>query len=153
MLKEFKAFTIKGNAIDLATGVIIGGAFGKVVSSLVTDIIMPPVGLLLGHVDFSNLFISLTSTRFATLEEAKRIGAPTINYGLFINSVLDFLIVGFCVFMLVKQMMRFQKPADAVTLSESRQCPYCTMAIPLLASRCPNCTSQLDQAPMRPIGL
>lgn len=153
MFKEFKAFTIKGNAIDLATGVIIGAAFGKVVSSLVTDIIMPPIGLLLGKVDFSHLYINLTAIPYASLDEAKKAGSPTINYGLFINNILDFLIVGFCVFLLVKQMMRFQKPPESTLLADTRDCPFCKLSISAFATRCPNCTSQLDERPIRPIGL
>jgi large conductance mechanosensitive channel len=142
MLKEFREFIMRGNVVDLAVGVIIGGAFGKIVSSLVSDVIMPPIGLLLNGVDFSNLFVSLTGEPFATLAEAQAAGAPTLNYGTFINSVIDFLIVGLVIFLLIRAINRLQRPApapDAVT----KECPYCFSTIALKATRCPNCTSQL----------
>ncbi len=144
MFKEFKEFAIKGNALDMAIGIIIGAAFGLVVSSLVQDIIMPPFGLLLHHVDFANLFIPLNGQSYATLAAAKAAGAPTINYGLFINAVISLLIVGFAVFLLVRQVNRWrQKPATAPT---TRECPYCISQIPLKATRCSQCTSDLRTA-------
>ncbi len=148
MFKDFRSFIAKGNVIDLATGVIIGAAFGKIVSSLVADVIMPPVGLLLGQVDFASLFINLSSTPYETLEEAKKAGAPTINYGIFLNNVLDFIIVGLCVYILVRQLARFQKPQTAAASDPS--CMYCCMTVNPLATRCPHCTSQLQG---RAIGL
>lgn len=141
MLNDFKAFVMKGNILDLAVGVIIGAAFGKIVSSLVTDVLMPPLGFVMGKVDFSNLFIPLSSSSYASLAEAKAAGIPTINYGLFLNHVVDFVIVAFCVFLLIKQLARFQKKAVAVT---TKNCSYCVSSIPLAATRCPQCTSQLQ---------
>lgn len=146
MLKEFKAFAMKGNVIDLAVGVIIGGAFGKIVSSLVNDIIMPLVGSLLGNLDFQNLFITLGGGSFNTLEEAKAAGAATLNYGLFINNIIDFLIIAFSIFVVIKQINRIPKkqeesaPAPAVT---TKTCKYCYSEIHIDATRCPNCTSSL----------
>ncbi len=148
MLREFKTFLAKGNAIDLATGIIIGASFGKIISSLVTDIIMPPVGLLLGKVDFSNLFINLGATHFENLREAKNAGVPTLNYGIFLNNLIDFLIVGFCVFLLIKLMQKFKTQKDA-SVSEPT-CVFCCMPVNPQATRCPHCTSQLQG---RAIGL
>lgn len=142
MIKEFKQFIMRGNVLDLAVGIIIGGAFGKIVSSLVDDIIMPPIGLLLGKVDFANLFISLDGNAYASLAAAKAAGAPTWNYGLFINTLINFLIVAFAIFLLVKQVNRMQKP-EPVKAPETKDCPYCQTAIPIKATRCPHCTSQL----------
>lgn len=142
MIKEFKQFIMRGNVLDLAVGIIIGGAFGKIVSSLVDDIIMPPIGLLLGKVDFANLFISLDGNTYASLAAAKTAGAATWNYGLFINTLINFLIVGFAIFLVIKQVNRFQKPAPAKE-PETKDCPYCQTAIPVKATRCPHCTSQL----------
>ena len=143
MLKDFKEFAMRGNVLDLAVGVIIGAAFGKVVSSLVEDIIMPPIGLVLGHVNFSDLFISLNGTRYDTLAAAKTAAAPTINYGLFLNTIINFLIVAFAVFLLVQQVNRWRtKPAPASAPS-TRDCPQCAMPIPMAAKRCPHCTTQL----------
>jgi large conductance mechanosensitive channel len=144
MLKEFKEFATKGNVLDMAVGVIVGGAFGKIVSSFVGDVLMPPVGLLLGKVDFSGLFINLSGKSYETLVEAKKAGAATLNYGLFINTVLDFVIVAFAVFLLVRQInrMRREKP-PAPAAPETKDCPYCISKIPLQAVRCPCCTSQL----------
>ncbi|HXM91745.1 MAG TPA: large-conductance mechanosensitive channel protein MscL [Candidatus Dormibacteraeota bacterium] len=143
MFKEFKTFAMRGNVIDLAVGVIIGAAFGKVVSSLVDDIIMPPIGLALGHVNFSDLFISLNGTHYDTLAAAKVAAAPTINYGLFLNTIINFLIVAFAVFLLVQQVNRWgTKPAPAAAQT-TRDCPQCAMPIPLAAKRCPHCTTQL----------
>ena len=143
MFKEFKEFAMRGSVVDLAVGVIIGGAFGKIVSSLVDDVIMPPVGRLLGHVDFSNLFINLGNESYATVALAKAAGVPTINYGLFINTVINFLIVAFCIFLVVKQINRFgAKPAPAAAPA-TKDCPQCAMPIPLAAKRCGHCTTQL----------
>jgi large conductance mechanosensitive channel len=142
MFKEFKEFAIKGNALDMAVGIIIGAAFGLVVSSLVQDIIMPPFGLLLHHVDFSNLFVSLNGQSYATLAAAKAAGAPTINYGLFLNAIISLFIVGFAVFLLARMVNRWKtKPAPAA--STTRDCPYCLSQIPLKATRCAQCTSEL----------
>jgi len=143
MLKEFREFAAKGNVVDLAVGVIIGAAFGKVVGSFVSDVLMPPIGRLLGGVDFSNLFISLSGKAFATLAEAKAAGAPTLNYGLFLNSLIDFLIVAFAVFLLVKQMNRMKREEAPAPPPATRECPHCLSAIPLKATRCAHCTSQL----------
>ncbi|MBM4431230.1 MAG: large conductance mechanosensitive channel protein MscL [Chloroflexi bacterium] len=144
MLKEFKQFAVRGNIIDLAVGVVIGGAFGKISSSLVNDIIMPPIGLLLGKVDFSNLFINLSSTPYASLAEAKAAGAPTVNYGAFLTTIVDFVIVALAMFLLVRQINRLRpKPAPAPAPAATKECPYCFTAIPVKATRCPNCTSEL----------
>jgi large conductance mechanosensitive channel len=144
MLKEFKEFALRGNVIDLAVGVIIGGAFGKIVTSLVNDIIMPPIGKVLGNVSFADLFIDLSGKGFATLADAKAAGAATINYGLFLNTVLDFVIVAFVVFLVIRQMNRMKKPAPVVAAEPTtKTCPQCCTEIPLKAVRCPNCTSTL----------
>jgi large conductance mechanosensitive channel len=144
MLKEFREFAIKGNAVDLAVGVIIGAAFGKIVSSLVADIVMPPIGMLLGKVDFSNLFLNLTGTHYNSLKEAKDAGAATLNYGVFLNNVLDFVIVAFCVFLIVRQINRLRGPAPAPAPAPvTKDCPNCLMAIPLKATKCGHCTSNL----------
>jgi large conductance mechanosensitive channel len=142
LIQEFREFAVKGNAIDLAVGVIIGGAFGKIVSSLVDDVIMPPVGLLLGGADFKSLFINLGSGEYPTLAAAKAAGAPTLNYGLFINSLINLVIVGFAVFLVVKQVNRFRGPAP-VAAPTTKECPACAMTIPLKARRCPHCTSEV----------
>jgi large conductance mechanosensitive channel len=146
MFKEFKEFAVKGNALDMAVGIIIGAAFGLVVSSLVADIIMPPFGLLLHHVDFSNLFIPLNGQSYATLAAAKAAGAPTINYGLFLNAVIAFLIVGFAVFLLVKQVNRWTVKPAPTAAPTTRECPYCLSQIPLKATRCAQCTSEVRPA-------
>jgi large conductance mechanosensitive channel len=147
MFKEFKEFAVKGNVLDLAIGVIIGAAFGKIVTSLVEDIIMPPVGLLLGHVDFSNLFINLSDKPYDSVAKAKAAGAPTLNYGIFLNNVLSFLIVAFVVFLIVRAVNRMrrgeEKPAAVPVVKE---CPYCFSPIPIKATRCPQCTSELKVA-------
>ncbi len=144
MLKEFKAFAMRGNVLDMAVGVIIGAAFGKIVGSFVEDVLMPPLGRLLGQVDFSNLFLSLTGQHFDSLAAAKAAGAATLNYGLFINTVINFLIVAFAVFLLVRQVNRFAaKPAPAAAPS-TKDCPLCLMPVPLKATRCGHCTSQLS---------
>ncbi len=147
MLKEFKEFAMKGNVLDMAVGIIIGAAFGKIISSFVGDVLMPPIGLFLGKVDFSSLFINLSGKTYATLAEAKAAGAPTLNYGLFINTVLDFLIVAFVIFLLVKQVNRMRtQPAAAPAAPTTKDCPFCATAIPIKALRCPNCTSELKAA-------
>jgi large conductance mechanosensitive channel len=148
MWKEFREFVMRGNVVDLAVGLIIGAAFGKIVTSLVGDLLMPPLGLVLGKVDFSNLFIDLSGKGYASLAAAKAAGAPTINYGIFINNVLDFVIVAFAIFLLVRGVNRLRRvppPAPPTT----RPCPYCLTAIPLQASRCAACTSTVEpvQAP------
>jgi large conductance mechanosensitive channel len=145
MLKEFRDFAARGNVIDLAVGVIIGAAFGKVVASIVADLIMPPIGMALGRVNFSNLFVSLNGISYPSLEAAKQAGAPTINYGIFLNTMIEFLIVAFAVFLLVKQINRLKKPAPAV-VPDVRECPFCVSKIPLKATRCPFCTSQVQSA-------
>jgi large conductance mechanosensitive channel len=145
MLKDFKEFAMRGSVIDLAVGVVIGAAFGKIVSSLVDDILMPPIGRLLGHVDFSNLFILLDRARghFETLADAKKAGAPTLNYGLFLNNVINFLIVAFAIFLVVQQVNRWTKKSAPPAAPSTKDCPQCTMSIPIGAKRCPQCTAQL----------
>ena len=145
MLKEFKEFAMRGNVVDLAVGVIIGAAFGKIVSSFVEDVIMPPVGQLLGRVDFSGLFINLSGTHFDSIKAAKAATPPqaTLNYGIFINNVINFLLVAFFVFLLVKQINRFAPKPAPVAAPATKDCPQCAMAIPLAAKRCGHCTSQL----------
>jgi large conductance mechanosensitive channel len=139
VLKEFKEFAMRGSVLDLAVGVIIGAAFGKVVASLVEDVIMPPLGRLIGHVDFSSLFINLSSTHFDTLVDAKAHSAPTLNYGLFINTIINFLIVAFAIFLVVRAVNRWMpKPAAPVT---TKDCPQCAMPIPVAAKKCGHCTS------------
>jgi large conductance mechanosensitive channel len=142
MLKEFREFAVKGNAVDMAVGIIIGAAFGKVVTSLVNDMIMPPIGMLLGKINFSNLFLTLHGHAYKTLAAAKDAGEPTLNYGLFLNNILDFVIVAFCVFLMVKQMnrLRLMSPAEPTTKS----CPQCLSTIPIKATRCAFCTSPLE---------
>lgn len=144
MFKEFKEFAMRGNVLDMAIGIIIGAAFGKIITSVVNDIIMPPLGLILGKVDFSNLFINLSGQAYPNLAAAKAAGAATINYGLFINTVIDFIIVAFVIFLLVKQVNRFKKqPAPVPT---TKECPFCFTSIPIKAVRCPSCTSQIQTA-------
>jgi len=145
MLKEFKEFTLRGNVVDMAVGIIIGAAFGKIVTSFVNDILMPPVGLLLGNVDFSNLFINLSGQPYASLKEAQAAGAATINYGLFINTVLDFVIVAFVIFLFVRRISRMRREEEAPPAEpETKECPYCLSTIPIKATRCPHCTSELE---------
>ncbi len=144
MLKEFKEFAMKGNVLDMAVGIIIGAAFGKIISSFVSDILMPPLGLLLGRVNFTNLFFTLSGASFATLDEAKKAGAVTLNYGIFINTCIDFTLVAFAIFILIKQVNRMRAPAPAaVPAVTTKECPFCASAIPLKATRCPQCTSDL----------
>ena len=150
MLKEFKAFALRGNVLDLAIGIIIGGAFGTIVKSLVDDVIMPPVGLALGNVDFANLFVLLQAGTkvpppYATVADANAAGAVTINYGQFINNVIAFIIVAFAVFLIVRAANRM-RPQDAAAAPATKDCPYCRMAIPVGATRCPHCTTELRAA-------
>ena len=144
MLNEFKAFVMRGNVVDLAVGLIIGAAFGKIVTSLVNDILMPPIGLLLGRVDFSNLFLNLSGQSYASLAEAKAAGAPTINVGLFLNTVIDFVIVAVAIFFVVRLINRLHQAPPATPTTKA--CPYCLSVIPLQARRCPQCTSDLQAA-------
>ncbi len=147
MLKEFKEFAMRGNVLDMAVGIIIGGAFGKIVTSFVSDILMPPLGLLLGKMDFSNLFVNLSSGAYTKLAEAKAAGAPTLNYGIFFNAVIDFLIVAFAIFLLIRQVNRLKRESAPVAAAPStRDCPYCCSAVPIKASRCPACTSEIKVA-------
>lgn len=143
MLKEFRDFAMRGNVIDLAVGVVIGAAFGKIVTSFVNDVLMPPIGLLLGKVDFSSLFISLNGQTYVSLTEAQAAGAPTLNYGLFINAIIDFLIVAFVIFLFIRGINRMHKPTPAAAPT-TKECPYCFTNIPVKATRCPNCTSELE---------
>jgi large conductance mechanosensitive channel len=150
MLKEFKAFIMRGNVLDLAVGIIIGAAFGTIVKSLVDDVLMPPIGLALGNVDFSNLFVLLkegakAAPPYASLADAKAAGAVTINYGQFINNVVTFIIVAFAVFLVVRAANRL-RPPEAAEAPNTRDCPYCRMPIPVAATRCPQCTSELRAA-------
>ena len=143
MLKEFKAFAMRGNVLDMAVGVILGAAFGKIVASFVEDVMMPPLGRLIGHVDFSNLFLSLSGKSYESLAAAKAAGAATLNYGLFLNTIINFLIVAFAVFLLVRQVNRWTaKPAPPAEPT-TRECPECLMAIPAKARRCGHCTAAL----------
>jgi len=146
MFKEFKEFAMRGSVLDLAVGIIIGGAFGKIVSSFVGDVLMPPLGLLLGHMDFTNLFVSLNGKHYDSLQLAKAAGAPTLNYGLFANTVIDFIFVAFAVFLLVRTVNRLKRQ-EAPAAPSTKTCPFCQSPIPLAATRCPHCTSQLESAP------
>jgi large conductance mechanosensitive channel len=139
MYKEFKEFIMRGNVVDLAVGVVMGVAFGKIVTSFVEDILMPPIGLALGGVDFSNLFINLSGQNYPSIAAAKAAGAATLNYGIFFNNVLNFVIIAFAIFMLIKQINRMQKPAAATT----KNCPFCLSTVPLKATKCAHCTSEL----------
>ena len=142
MVKEFKEFIMRGNVVDMAVGIIIGAAFGKIVTSFVNDILMPPIGLLLGKVDFSNLFISLSGQHYPTVAAAKAAGAATLNYGIFINTALDFVVIAFAIFLLIRQVNRMKRPAPPPAPS-TKECPFCLSAIPLKATRCPHCTSEV----------
>lgn len=147
MLKEFKEFAMRGNVLDMAVGVIIGGAFGKIVSSMVSDLLMPPLGLVLGRVDFSSLFIDLSGTHPASLAVAKQAGAPTINYGVFLQALFDFLIVAFVIFLLIKQVNRLMaKPAAPPADPTTKECPRCCSTISIKATKCAHCTSDLKAA-------
>ncbi len=143
MWKEFREFAMRGNVLDMAIGIIIGAAFGKIVSSFVSDVLMPPIGLLLGKADFSNLFITLSGQSFSTLEEAKKAGAATIKYGLFINTIIDFIIVSFVIFLMIRQINRFKRQSEPAT-PITKECPYCRSMVSIKATRCPHCTSELD---------
>lgn len=142
MLKEFREFVARGNVIDMAVGIIIGLAFAKIVTSLVNDIVMPPIGLALGSIDFANLFIPLRGS-YPTVAAAKAAGAPTINYGVFLNTVIEFIIIAFAVFLLVKAINRMRRKSEEKA-ADKKDCPYCCSAIPVGATRCPACTSELE---------
>ena len=142
MLKEFKEFVMRGNVLDLAIAVIIGGAFGKIITSFVNDVLMPPIGLLLGGVDFADLFVSLDGQTYESLVAAQEAGAATVNYGVFLNTVIDFVIVAFVIFLVVKAANRMKKPEPAAAPT-TKECPHCFTTISMKATRCPNCTSQL----------
>jgi large conductance mechanosensitive channel len=147
MLKEFKEFAMRGNVLDMTVGIILGGAFGKIVSSMVSDILMPPIGMLLGKVNFSSLFISLSGQVYPSLEAAKAAGAPTINYGVFLQTVLDFVIIAFVIFLIVRQVNAMTKKQQAPPAAPStKHCPYCLSEIPLKATRCGHCTSDVKAA-------
>lgn len=141
MLKEFKEFAMKGNVMDMAVGIIIGAAFGRIVTSLVSDVIMPPIGLLLGRVDFNSLFFNISGTSYPTLAAAKAAGAATINYGSFVNTVIDFLIVAFAIFLVVKQINRWTTKPGPPPVPTTKNCPYCLSVIPLKATKCAFCTA------------
>ena len=143
MFKEFKEFIMRGNVLDLAIAVIIGGAFGAIVNSMVNDIVMPPIGLILGHVDFKDLFLSLNGQSYPSLADAKKAAAPVLAYGQFLNTVINFLIIAFVIFVIVKQANRFKAPAPAPAPPSTKDCPYCASSIPLKAVRCTQCTSDL----------
>jgi large conductance mechanosensitive channel len=143
MLKGFKEFAMRGNVLDMAVGIIIGAAFGKIVGSLVDDILMPPIGRLLGKVDFSNLFVSLDGRHFDSLVDAKKAGAATLNYGQFVNTVFNFLIVAFAVYLLVQQVNRWTKKPEPAAAPTTKECPQCATSIPIKARKCPHCTSQI----------
>ena len=142
MLKEFKEFIMRGNVAELAVGVIIGAAFGKIVSSFVSDVLMPPIGLLLGSADFGNLFINLSHTHYPTVAAAKAAGAPTVNYGTFLQAIVDFLIVAFALFLVVRSMNRMRR-AEPPPAPTSKDCAFCATSIPIRATRCPHCTSNV----------
>ncbi len=142
IFNEFKEFAVKGNVIDMAVGIIIGAGFGKIVTSFVSDVLMPPFGLILGKVNFANLFIDLSGTHPESVDKAKAAGAATINYGLFLNTIIDFTIVAFVIFMLVRQINRLKAPAATTT----KDCPFCLSAVPLKATKCAHCTSELKAA-------
>jgi large conductance mechanosensitive channel len=141
---EFREFAMRGNVVDLAVGIIIGAAFGKIITSLVNDILMPPIGLLLGRVDFSNLFLNLSGQPYGSLAEAKAAGAPTINYGVFLNNVIDFIIVAFVIFLLIRLINELRRQPEVGPTT--KECPFCVSVIPIRATRCPHCTSALQTA-------
>jgi large conductance mechanosensitive channel len=141
--KEFREFASRGNVIDLAVGVIIGAAFGKIVTSFVNDIVMPPIGLAIGRVDFKNLFVALDGQHYASIADAQKAGAATMNYGVFMNTVVEFLIVAFVIFLMVQQINRLKTSAPAPPAEDARDCPFCISRIPTRATRCPHCTSEL----------
>jgi len=148
MFKEFKEFAMRGNVVDMAVGIIIGAAFGAIIGSFVADVLMPPIGLLLGHVDFANLFLVLKQGTmpgpYASLAAAKQAGAVTLNVGVFINTIISFIIIAFSIFLVIRQMNKLKKKAEAPAAAPTtKDCPFCFTAIPIKAVRCPNCTSQL----------
>jgi large conductance mechanosensitive channel len=143
MFKEFREFIMRGNVVDLAIAVIIGAAFGKIITSFVEDVLMPPIGLALGNVDFSNLFINLSDKDYPSVAAAKAAGAATLNYGMFFNHIINFLIIAFAIFLLIKQVNRMNKPA-AAPAPATKDCPHCFSSIPVKATRCPHCTSNLN---------
>ncbi len=143
MLKEFKEFIMRGNVLDLAVGIIIGGAFGKIVSSFVADILMPPLGMIMGKVNFSDLFINLSGKAYPTVAAAKAAGAPTINYGIFINTIIDFVIVAFAIYLMIVQVNKLKKKPEEAPPA-TKECPFCISAVPVKAVRCPHCTSNLE---------
>jgi len=147
MLQEFKEFALRGNVLDLAIAVIIGAAFGAIVNSFVSDILMPPIGLLLGNADFADLFINLSGGRYETLAAAQEAGAVTINYGVFVNTIIDFALIAFALFLIVRQVNRLQrKEEETPEEPTTKECPYCLSTIPLAATRCPHCTAELETA-------
>ena len=145
MLKEFREFAMRGNVLDMAIGIIIGTAFGKIITSLVNDILMPPIGVLLGKMDFANLFVNISSQHYQQLADAKAAGAATINYGLFLNTIIDFIIVAFVIFLLIRQVNRFKKREEQAAPA-TKDCPYCFSAVSVKATRCTHCTSELKPA-------
>ena len=144
MLKEFKEFAIRGNVLDLAVGLVIGAAFGKIVTSFVNDVVMPPIGLIIGRIDFKDLFINLSTRAYSSLAEAKAAGAPVLAYGTFLNTVFEFIIVAFAVFLVVRQVNRMR--AKPIPTPTTKECTYCLSIIPIAATRCPHCTSELNRA-------
>jgi large conductance mechanosensitive channel len=150
MLKEFKEFAVKGNMVDMAVGIIIGVAFGAIIGSLVSDVLMPPIGLLLGNVDFSNLFLVLkegkTLSPYATIAAAKEAGAVTLNYGLFVNTIVNFLIIAFAIFFVVRGINTLKKKEEAPAVPTTKECPHCLSTIPIQAKKCGHCTSELKAA-------
>ncbi|MGH7794160.1 MAG: large-conductance mechanosensitive channel protein MscL [Candidatus Binatia bacterium] len=142
MYQEFKEFIMRGNVVDLAVAVVIGAAFGKIVTSFVEDILMPPIGLALGGVDFSNLFLNLSGKDYPSIAAAKAAGAATLNYGMFFNNIINFLIIAFAIFLIIKQINRMQRPAPAAAPT-TKDCPYCLSAVPLKATKCAHCTAEL----------
>ena len=147
VIKEFKKFALRGNVLDLAIGIIIGGAFSAIVNSFVTDILMPPIGMLLGNADLSELYVNLSGGRYESLAAAEEAGAATINYGLFINSIVDFILIALALFLIVRQVNRLQRKEDEQPAEPTtKTCPYCMTEIPIDATRCPHCTSQLETA-------
>ncbi len=146
MLKEFKEFAMRGNMLDMAIGIILGAAFGKIVTSLVGNILMPPLGLVLGKVNFANLYVALSEQHFTSLAAARKAGVAVIAYGAFINTIIDFVIVAFAVFLLVRQINRLKRKEEAPAVATTKECPYCVSTVPLKATRCPQCTSALEAA-------
>jgi large conductance mechanosensitive channel len=146
MFKEFREFAMRGNVLDMAVGIIIGVAFGAIVTSLVNDIIMPPIGLALGGIDFSNLFVNLSGGSYASLSAAEEAGAVTINYGVFVNTVINFIIIAFVLFLVVRSMNKLRRKEETPAEPTTKECPFCIAQIPIEATRCPHCTSQIKAA-------